>query len=78
MDSSVMGSMAAPDSNTFDSIVPKEEPVEDDFSSSTPSTPEAGPDLEAPTQPDQPPVQKKKGGRKPVRAAAGPGPRHRC
>lgn len=65
-----MGSMAAADviaadTTGPDSVVPKEEPLEDGFTSSSISSPE--PDEErGPTAQDAAPVLKRKGGRKPV------------
>jgi hypothetical protein len=65
-----MGSMAAADMTAADAtgldlVVPKEEPLEDGFTSSSISSPE--PDGErGPAAPDAAPVQKRKGGRKPV------------
>ena len=57
--------MAAADVTAPDSVVPKEEPLEDGFTSSSVSSPE--PDEEqGPTAQDAVPVQKRKGGRKPV------------
>lgn len=62
----MMGSvMETSDVTPSDPIVPKSEPIHDEYSSSAPSTPEA--DLPASTQ-DVVHVQKRKGGRKPVRA----------
>ncbi len=65
-----MGSLAAlnmadADATVPDIVVPKEEPFEDDYSDISVSTPEAGPELGSASQ-DVPPVQKRKGGRKPV------------
>ena len=65
-----MGSMAAADMTAADAtgpdlVIPKEEPLEDGFTSSSISSPE--PDGErGPTAQDAAPVQKRKGGRKPV------------
>jgi hypothetical protein len=57
--------MIAADTTGPDSVVPKEEPLEDGFTSSSISSPE--PDGEqGPTAQDAAPVQKRKGGRKPV------------
>lgn len=57
--------MTAADATGPDLVVPKEEPLEDDFTSSSVSSPE--PDGErGPTAQDAAPVQKRKGGRKPV------------
>ena len=58
-----MGSMAGPDTIAVDLVLPKIEPFEDGYSSSTVSTPEA--EAEASAQ-DVVPIQKRKGGRKPV------------
>jgi hypothetical protein len=57
--------MTAEDATGPDLVVPKEEPLEDGFTSSSVSSPE--PDGErGPTAQDAAPVQKRKGGRKPV------------
>ena len=57
--------MTAADDTGPDLVVPKEEPLEDGFTSSSISSPE--PDGErGPTAQDAAPVQKRKGGRKPV------------
>ncbi|KAL9114887.1 MAG: hypothetical protein Q9227_001130 [Pyrenula ochraceoflavens] len=57
--------------STTDSIVPKAEPLQDGFTSSSSSTPDVEGEVEAeaaPSFPDAPHVQKRKGGRKPVRS----------
>ena len=57
--------MTVADATGPDSVVPKEEPLEDGFTSSSISSPE--PDEErGPATQDAVPVQKRKGGRKPV------------
>ena len=62
-----MGSLAAADASTIDSVVPKSESLQDGYSTSTTSSSEAEPEVETGAAPqDVVPVQKRKGGRKPV------------
>jgi hypothetical protein len=65
--------MTAADIAGPDSVVPKEEPLEDGFTSSSISSPEADGEQE-PTAQDVAPVQKRKGGRKPVSLLASTSP----
>jgi len=65
MGSMAVADMTAADVTGPDLVVPKEEPLEDGFTSSSISSPE--PDGERGlTAQDAAPVQKRKGGRKPV------------
>ena len=67
--------MEAQDTSATESILPKPEPIQDGYSSSTPSTPEAEGEVEAEAAPsfqDVTQVQKRKGGRKPVGCWAHP------
>ena len=57
--------MTDADATAPDTVVPKEEPFEDGYSDASVSTPEAGPELGSNSL-DAPPIQKRKGGRKPV------------
>ena len=68
MGSMAIADMTAADVTGSDLVVPKEEPLEDGFTSSSISSPEPEGDRGLTAQ-DAVPVQKRKGGRKPVSPA---------